>query len=249
MAFSSILDPVFVPLLSLGYFWAIVILSFIITLLSTLIYKWTTNQSLMKDLKDELKALQGEIKLLKDKPDQAMVVQKKMMETNSKYMMHSFKPMLFTFLPIILIFGWMTTHVGYYPIMPGEEFSITLQFDEGAIGSVELLSVPGLTSVNGYNQTIAADKATFALRGDAGTYSILFNVPGGQVSQPVLITEKEEYLTPTTKLKKFGVKSITTDLEPVMLLNLGFHRFGWLGTYIIFSIIMSIGLRKLLKVY
>jgi uncharacterized membrane protein (DUF106 family) len=110
MGFFSFLDPVmdvvFGWLLNLSYFWAIFILSFVLAIMISLIYKYTTNQSLMKDLKMEIKELQKETKTLKHDPKQMMSVQKKAMETNMKYMMHSMKPMIFTFIPIIIIFIW-----------------------------------------------------------------------------------------------------------------------------------------------
>ena len=102
--FNTFLDPVFNPLLGLAPVWIIMIIALIISVLVTLIYKFTTNQSLMKDLKQELKEFQKEIKALRDKPEQALAVQKKAMETNMKYMSHSMKSTLFTLLPVIIIF-------------------------------------------------------------------------------------------------------------------------------------------------
>jgi len=107
---SATLDFVFGPLLKLPTLAAVIILSFLISLLITLIYKWTTNQSVMKELKDEIKKLQEQAKQLKEQPDKAMEIHKKVMETNMQYMSHSMKPTLITFLPIILIFGWMQQH-------------------------------------------------------------------------------------------------------------------------------------------
>ena len=56
MGFFSFLDPVlnaiFDPLLSLGPFWALLVISLIVSTLITLIYKWVTDQDLMKRLKD-----------------------------------------------------------------------------------------------------------------------------------------------------------------------------------------------------
>ena len=108
MGFFSFLD---VPLdfmlgwlLKLTPFWSILIMSFILSLLIVLIYKITTNQTLMKSLKEEIKSLQKQMKELKHDPTKMMEVNKKAMETNMKYMGQSFKPMLFTFLPIIIIF-------------------------------------------------------------------------------------------------------------------------------------------------
>jgi len=49
--FEAVLNPVFAPLLNISPLFAIVIISFIITLLITLIHKFTTNQEVMKGLK------------------------------------------------------------------------------------------------------------------------------------------------------------------------------------------------------
>ena len=75
--FENLLNPIFNPLLKLGYFWAIIILSFLITLFITVVYKFATDQNLMKKLKDEMKGMQKEMKLLKDNPQKAMAHQKK----------------------------------------------------------------------------------------------------------------------------------------------------------------------------
>lgn len=108
--FENLLNPVFAPLLKLPPLLGVLIVSIIITVLVTLIYKWTTDQNLMKQLKDEIKEFQNEMKTLKDDPKKAMEVQKKAMQTNMKYMMQSFKPMLITFIPIVFIFGWLRGH-------------------------------------------------------------------------------------------------------------------------------------------
>lgn len=107
---NNALNYVLGPLLLLSPLWAIILLSFFIALLTTLIYKWTTNQTVMKELKQEIKTLQEQAKQLKEQPDKAMEIHKKVMETNMQYMSHSMKPTLITFLPIIIIFGWMQTN-------------------------------------------------------------------------------------------------------------------------------------------
>ena len=105
MVFENLLNPVFNPLLNLPTLWAVVILSFLISVIITLVYKYTTNQDLMKQLKDEMKEFQKEIKELRKEPEKAMQVQKRAMQTNMKYMMHSMRSTLFSFIPIIIIFS------------------------------------------------------------------------------------------------------------------------------------------------
>ena len=90
-------------------FFTLIFLSFLLTLFVTLVYKWMTNQEMMKTLRDDLKKYQEEMKILSGEPEKMMNVQKKALEANMKYMMHSFKPMLITFIPLIIVFGWLRT--------------------------------------------------------------------------------------------------------------------------------------------
>ncbi|MBU2637566.1 MAG: DUF106 domain-containing protein [Nanoarchaeota archaeon] len=108
--FYGSLDAISGPLFKMPEPFPILLISFLLTLLTTLIYKYATDQELMKTIKEDIKALQAEMKGLKDKPEKLMSKQKEAMQKNMKMMMQSFKPMLITFIPIVFIFGWLRGH-------------------------------------------------------------------------------------------------------------------------------------------
>ncbi|MFW5990628.1 MAG: EMC3/TMCO1 family protein [Candidatus Nanoarchaeia archaeon] len=267
MVLNAILDPIFSPLLYLDPLLAIVIISFVISLGITFAYKKLTNQSLMRDLKSEIKEFQKEMKTLKDKPDEMMKVQKKAMETNTKYMMHSLKPTLFTFLPIIIIFSWLHAHMGYFPIVEGEEFTSTVFFDENVDGSITIKLPNGVELVKGdVTEEIANKKAEWVLKADQGEYSLKYEYEGETYERDLIVTSTKSdrmYANPEitssdyNKLKESPIESLQLSNEKIRPLQkiplVGsipwVGNFGWLGTYIVFSIIFSISLRKLLKVY
>ncbi len=256
MGWFSFLDTplnfVFGPLLHLPPFWSILIISFIISIIIVLVYKFFTNQKVMKGLKDETKALQKQMKELKDDPKKAMEVQKKAMQTNMQYMMKSMKPTLITFIPIILIFGWLQAHMAFVPILPDQDFSMTIEFEDGVSGSI-LAEVPSGIELSGpATKEIQDGKVIFTMRGEVKEYKsppVEFTVNEKTYSKPVIITTEPEYIQPVLSVKDGIVKSITTSNEKMKILNLFGWRLGWLGTYIIFAIIFSMVLRKLLKVY
>lgn len=259
MAWLSFLDPVlnviFWPLLQLPPFWGIVLVSFVISLLITLIYKWTTDQNLMKQLKDEIKTFQKQAKELRSNPEEAMKVQKRAMETNMKYMMHSLKPTLFTFIPIILIFGWLQANIAFQPVLPNQEFSVEMLFD-GDGRNVELAVFPeGLKILNGNLQKVAANKVSYALTGAEGRYSLEFSVFGENKTREelykkeVLITNKWDYEEPVKAINKNGVKSIIVGNAKTVILDLFGWKIGWLGGYILFSIVFSLVQRRIFKIY
>jgi uncharacterized membrane protein (DUF106 family) len=83
----------------------IVSLSAILSLAISLVYKFATDQVLMRELKKELKSMQQKMKENKDNPDKVKEINSKLMQTNMKYMKQSFKPMLITMIPFLLIFS------------------------------------------------------------------------------------------------------------------------------------------------
>ncbi|MCH8329064.1 MAG: DUF106 domain-containing protein [Nanoarchaeota archaeon] len=249
MVFENLLNPIFNPLLNLPTLWVLIILSFLISLIITLITKYATDQNLMKSLKEEIKQLQAEMKELKKEPEKAMQVQKQVMQTNMKYMKQSFKSMFYTFIPIIIIFSWMNTNLAYDPILPGQEFTTSVVFGDDAKGVIEL-SVPHGIIIDGAAKKEVKDGVVkWILSGKEGEYLLEYIFEGKKYSKEVLITRENKYIEPVKVIKKDIIKSIEIGNAPKKLLNLFGWKIGWLGTYIIFSIMFSLVIRKIIKVY
>ena len=98
MGFFDFLNPTLDFLLGwvllLPPFWGILIITAIISVIITLVYKYATDQGLMKNLKTEMKELQKQMKELKEHPEEVKKIQSKFMGLNGKYTMESFKPSL-----------------------------------------------------------------------------------------------------------------------------------------------------------
>jgi len=171
---DTIFNPWLGPVLNLPPFWTILIISAGITLLITVAYKYTTNQTEMKRIKDDLKAHQKEMKSTKD-TKKLMQIQKKALDLNMKYMMGSFKSTLYTFIPIIIIFAWLNMHIAYYPLYPDKDFSVTAQFGEGAKGNMTMTAMPELT-IDSATKEITDQKSVWTVKGPAGEYKLKLKV-------------------------------------------------------------------------
>lgn len=255
--FENLLHPVLYPFLRIGPFWGILILSFIISLLITIVYKYMTDQTMMKDLKMRQKDFQKKLKSLKGQPEKQMKVQKEAMDVNMKYMMQSFKPTIITFIPIILIFSWMNAHLAYEPILPGQEFNVTLFFKEGASGNVEVSVPDGIEITGSSMKRIENGAAVFDFGGEEGDYLLVFEHDGIKYEKELTISKERNYAIPDKLFKEGAVSSIKIGNKKMIAVNLfgkqegGFFsgRLGWLGTYIILSIVFSLGLRKVMNIY
>jgi uncharacterized membrane protein (DUF106 family) len=253
----NFLDTIFNPwlgqALNLPPFWAILIISAFITILVTVVYKYTTNQSEMKRIKTDLKKYQKEMRETKD-TKKLMEIQKKALDLNMKYMMSSFKSTLYTFIPIIIIFAWLNMHIAYLPIMPGQDFTVTAQFAEGAKGNISLSAIPELTILNGATQEIIDSKAVWKLNGNSsGEYKLTVDYNTEEYTQTMLITSEKTYTQPEKPISDSKLKKIVVGNKVIHPFGESFNIFGWfpgwLATYIILSLGLSAGFRKLLDVY
>ncbi len=251
---DTIFNPVFLPLLEMNVFVGIIILSALITLLVTLGYKYFSNQDEMKRLKERQKESQAQMKALRDKPEEMMKVQKEAMSVNFEYMKHSFKPMLITMLPVLIIFSWMAGHLSYEPIYPGDSYSVTAVFKEGLVGKAMISVGEGTEVLSAKEQEIKDGKVTWLLRsGKEGEYTIKVTQGTVEQSRNVFVSKElnvadalmvfshsdiEQINVNYAKLRPLGDKAVLFGWYP-----------GWLAWYLIFSIVFSIGLRKVMKVY
>ncbi len=83
---------------------SIIGISVALALGSTLVYKYATDQNLMKAMREEIKKIQAEMKENKSNPQKIAELQSKAMPLNMKLMSQSFKPMILTIVPFIIIF-------------------------------------------------------------------------------------------------------------------------------------------------
>jgi len=253
MAYSDWLDPILSPLLKLDSLVAILLISVIITVIITIVYKYTTDQKKLKALKAEMKAIQKKVKDKKTDPKKAMELNQQAMKLNMEFMKNSFKSTLYTILPIILIFGWLNTHMAYEQLHPDQPFEIKAEFNKFLKGNVSLNSTGDLIFETDQIQElgIEQDEVTWIAKGDVGRYQLTMHLDGVLVhSFPILISEEREYEMPEIPLKDKPAYMITVGNSKIHPFG-GFSLFGWhpgwLGTYILMSIILSTGLRKLMK--
>lgn len=248
---DTIFNPLFGWLLDIPAIWAILILSLILGLVSTLLQKWLTNQAKLRRNKDDIKKYQKQYKELARKdPEQAMKVQQKMLPIQMEMMKESFKPLLVTLIPFLAVFFWLGMHFAYHPILPGEPFTVTAVFEEDVGGNATLI-VPEALAVEEAQQPIADGTATWTLSGPAGEHTLALEFAGAQYTREVLITEERSFIAPEKQLGG-TVEEFNVGNRKLLPLGEGFNLFGWrpgwIFYYILFSIPISLGLKKLFNV-
>ena len=106
----AMLEPTAGALLDWNVSWGMVVISLVITLLTTLLQKYTTDQNEIRRLKKEQKDIQEEVKKLEHDPEAAMKKQGEMLKLTTEMMDYTMRPMIYTVIPIILFFRWFNDY-------------------------------------------------------------------------------------------------------------------------------------------
>lgn len=115
----AILDPSVGALMNWNLTYGMIIVVFLITLVTTIIQKYATDQKAIKELKKEQKELQEEMKKYKGNPEKLMELQKKQMEFFGKMMPMTMRPIIYTGVPIVLFFRWF---YDYFSVLGDPKF-------------------------------------------------------------------------------------------------------------------------------
>jgi uncharacterized membrane protein (DUF106 family) len=118
----AVLDPTAGAFLNWHVSIGMIFITFVITLITTLLQKYTTDQQTLKELKNEQKLLSEEMKKYKEHPEKLVELQKKQFELMGKTMPLTMRPLLYTAIPFVLFFRWFSD---YFIANPTKIFGIS----------------------------------------------------------------------------------------------------------------------------
>ena len=110
LSVGYILNPTFGNLLNFNFLFGIILISFIITLILTLLQKFLTDQDALKNLKEEGKEIQKKMKEFRDHPDKILELQKRQFANLPKTFELTMKPLVYYSIPLILFFRWFSDY-------------------------------------------------------------------------------------------------------------------------------------------
>jgi len=86
---------------------SIIVIALAISFIMTIAFKYLTDQTRMKELKELQKACNIKLKDNRGNPEKLAEIQKEMMSYSFELIKHSFKPMIFTLIPFLILFWWL----------------------------------------------------------------------------------------------------------------------------------------------
>jgi uncharacterized membrane protein (DUF106 family) len=111
-----VLDPSVGALLNWNATIGLLLATAIITLITTILQKYLTDQDLLKSIKEEQKIVQQELRLVKGNQEKSMELSKKSMELTMKAMPMTMRPAMYTIIPFVLFLRWFNDYFTAKPV-------------------------------------------------------------------------------------------------------------------------------------
>ncbi len=108
-----------------------IIISLLTALLMLFVFRFTSNQEGIRQVKNKIKAYLLELRLFKDSLSHSFRAQGKILRYNLKYISYSAKPLLVMIIPLILILIQLNLWFGYEALTPGQETILMVKLEEG----------------------------------------------------------------------------------------------------------------------
>jgi uncharacterized membrane protein (DUF106 family) len=265
---NRLFDFFLLPFRSLSAWVGLIFISLLTGLLMLFIFRWTSNQTGIRKVKDKIKAHLLELRLFKDSMEVTLKAQGQILRANLRYIAFSAKPMLVMIIPLLLILSQLNAWFGYRALNVGEAALLKVRL-EAEMNLLELewsLDTPPAVAVETPPLRIEQDREVdWRIRAqEAGQFNITIKMGGQSVSKAVIIAGSRlsrisplrvkrslwgEFLNPGEKplTASSPVKSIEVTY-PARRMNLLGVRLHWLIAYFALSIIFGFALKRPFRV-
>ncbi len=203
-----------------------------LSVITILINKLLINEKLVNDSRERMKKLQKELKEVDPKSKEYHEKQDELLNINMTIMKQQFKPMFITFLPYIIVFYIIGASFAYAPIGVGSQ----IHFDISGNGH---LAIP----CAGINETFSKSQSMDATI-NSSDCKVFIN--GNEVNTSILGASKVVNIAKDNLTVKITPHKLVFIKLPFSLPWMG-SEIGWLGTYILISLVTSSILNKALK--
>ncbi len=142
---NQLFDLIFFPFRSLNPIYGLLVVSVLTGILMVLIFRTTSNQAGIKQVKERIKAHLLAIRLFQDQLDVVLRTHARILGATLSYMGFSLRPLAVMFLPIVLIMVQLEMRLGQHAAQPEESFLVAATFAEAdGLEQASLRLPPGL---------------------------------------------------------------------------------------------------------
>jgi hypothetical protein len=267
-AVGTLIKIIFLPFQRFSPWAAMIFISLLTAVLMLFIYKKTSNQARIKQVKSQIKASLLALRLYQNDFRTLLSSQGELLKVNFRYLLLNLKPLLVIIIPIFLILAQLNLWFNNKSVQPGETFLLRVRFIEGAdMERINLgLEAPeGLTVETPVLRIMDEREADWRLRLEGQVREpLIITVNGERYQKEIPVIRNSLGRVPTIRVRKnlwqellypgekpLPSESLVKRIELVYpeqrlnFLGIGFH---WLVAYFLLSIILGLAFKRPFKV-
>jgi uncharacterized membrane protein (DUF106 family) len=231
------------------------------------LFKLTSNQEAMKEIKTKISAYFLELRLYKEDASVVMASQRRILRANMGYMKLAILPALVMFVPVVLIMVQLNLRYAQEGFRPGDAALVKVKVEQGTDvlrGNMNISTTDGVEKASPVVRIPALGEADWKIRlTNSGVHDLTLKTPTGEVTLPVFATDRlipkyatfrkgsflETILNPGAPRipNDMAVKSIEIGY-PDMSFNWGVIRLSWLWSFLIISMAFGLVLKFVFRV-
>jgi uncharacterized membrane protein (DUF106 family) len=266
--FGKVFDVLFYPFRSMSPWVGMIIISLLTGLLMLFVFKWTSNQKGIKQVKNKIKAHLLELRLFKDSLALSLQAQGNILRCNLRYIGYSAKPMMVMILPLILILIQLNFWFGYQSLTPNQSVLLKVKLKESQNPMDVSLEIEPSSELNIETSPLRIEEFKeidwrFSAK-RKGIHNLSLNINGEKVTKRISVAQKPlSRISPIRTGKGFFTQVLYPTESPlrgntpihsieIQYPTQGMNFFGWhihwLIVYFVLSIIFGFALKGILKV-
>ena len=249
---NFVFDIILYPFRTLHPLWGQMWISALTGLLMILIFKKTSNQQAISQLRRKMGSRALGMLLYLESPLTVLKLAFGLITDNFIYLWHLLRPMLVIAVPFILVAAQLDARYGFKPPSSPRPATVTIRWDDSLPGEID---EPTVGSVVSPVVTIADSlEKSFSFTGENGVFAmenLRIGTSGGAGSVVIRGAEKpgliQALLRPWNASAPEGIHSVSSFLQPADYGVLG-GRWSWFGVFLVFSSLWAIAGAVVFKV-
>ncbi len=265
---GKIFEIIFFPFRNMSPWIGMILISFLTALLMLFVFRFTSNQQGIKNVKNKIKAHLLEFRLFKDSLNISLKAQSKILRYNLKYIGYSAKPLLVMIIPLILILIQLNLWFGYNSIKPGQKaiLKAELEMNQSLLDTeFKIETSPGLVVETLPLRIEEKGEVNWRLHiKEAGIHELVLTINGQKIAKKVAVAQSPLCKISPIKIRRnfidelfnpgeaplpgnIPVKSVEITY-PSQSMNLFGWRIHWIIVYFALSIIFGFAFKGIFRV-
>jgi uncharacterized membrane protein (DUF106 family) len=266
-ALRVLIDTLQAPLASLDPLVGILLWSIPTSVFALLVFKWTSNQQRIAEVKRRIHACLFEIRLFNDDLRAILRAQGEILRHVLHYQALALKPMVWILPPVVLLMVHLHAFYGFRGLAPGDTVLVRAQLDETwqvpaglELPGVRLEVPPGLhLDTPAVWAPTLHEVAWRLVADDWGDYELRFRLDDSDTTKSVRVTDRVVRLSPirpgTSLLDQLewpseiplpassALHTISISYPDQTLLGWQW-RYAWMVVFFVFTMVFALALRK-----